>query len=167
MFVIYATLQAWGVTLKLVFAITDVVIRYQVLIVLLETFLMPHLLYHFLMVIAFRLVHVPWIMWFLLSIICLSLSITMYICIHVSIFLSIYSSIQVFVHRCTDVYALVHIRGQRKTSGVCKRVCKEATKLGFSMGEKKDVLGTIQNFTAISREPEKRAENCGKSCRFK
>lgn len=86
---------------------------------------------------------------------------------HISIFLSIYPSIQVFVHMCADVYAPVHIRGQRKTSGVCKRVCKEATKLGFSMGEKKGVLSTIQNCTAISREVEKTEKNCGKSCRLK
>lgn len=97
----------------------------------------------------------------------LFISIYYYVYMYTCIYLSIYPSIQVFVHMCADMYALVHIRGQRKTSGVCKWVCKEATKLGFSMGEKKDVLGTIQNCTAISREPEKRAKNCGKSCRFK
>lgn len=87
----------------------------------------------------------------------------MYACIY----LSIYPSIQVFVHMCADVYAPVHIRGQWKTSGVCKRVCKEATKLGFSVGEKEGVLGTLQNCTAISREPEKTEKNCGRSCRLK
>lgn len=86
---------------------------------------------------------------------------------HVSVFLPIYPFIHVFVHMCADVYALVHIRGQRETSGVCMRVCKEATKLGFSVGEKKGVLGEVQNCTAISREPEKTAKKCGKSCRLK
>lgn len=80
---------------------------------------------------------------------------------------SIYPSIQVFVHKCADVYALVNIRGQRKTSGVCKQVCKEATKLGFSVDEKKGVLGTLQNCTAISREPEKTEKNCGRCYRLK